>query len=66
VHLDIAASNLATATKAAFALGAVKAAGYDDGGFLVLLDPEGNEFCLGPDGPWGVDAGGRAHYPHPE
>jgi hypothetical protein len=23
--------------------------GYGDGGFLVMVDPEGNEFCLVPE-----------------
>jgi predicted enzyme related to lactoylglutathione lyase len=62
LHLDIAAADLPAAARTALERGAVKADGYDDGGFLVLLDPEGNEFCLGPKGSWNVDSRGRAHY----
>jgi predicted enzyme related to lactoylglutathione lyase len=62
LHLDVAASDFATAIRTAVELGAVKADGYDDSGFVVLLDPEGNEFCLGPEGSWDVDPQGRAHY----
>jgi predicted enzyme related to lactoylglutathione lyase len=62
LHLDLAAADLPAVTRTALELGAVKADGYEDSGFLVLLDPEGNEFCLGPEGSWDVDADGRAHY----
>ncbi|MEV1021092.1 VOC family protein [Streptomyces sp. NPDC050264] len=33
-----------------------------DGGFLVMADPEGNGFCVIPEGPVGLDDEGRAHY----
>ena len=35
---------------------------YDDGGFLVMADPEGNEFCVIPEGTFELDDEGRAHY----
>ena len=35
---------------------------YASGGFLVMADPEGNEFCVIPDGPLEVDDEGCAHY----
>jgi hypothetical protein len=44
-------------------LGGRRAAGYEAGGFLVMADPEGNEFCLIPDGQFDVDGTGRATYP---
>ena len=31
--------------------------------FLVMADPEGNEFCLLPGGEWRIDDDGVAHYP---
>ena len=36
--------------------------GYEAGGFLVMADPEGNEFCIIPAGSFDVDADGRADY----
>ncbi|WP_346082075.1 VOC family protein [Actinocorallia cavernae] len=35
---------------------------YTDGGFLVMADPEGNEFCVIPEGPFELDDEGRADY----
>ena len=49
VHLDVQVDDLAVATAAAVALGAVAVGqpSMDElGGFQVLRDPEGNEFCL--------------------
>ena len=49
VHLDVRVDDLAAATAAAEALGAraVGAAQHDRAGsFQVLLDPEGNEWCV--------------------
>lgn len=49
VHLDIDVGDLAEATAAAVAAGAtvVGKPMYDElGGFQVMADPEGNEFCL--------------------
>ena len=43
--------------------GGKRVAGYGEGGFLVMCDPEGNEFCLIPDGvSIGMDDDGNAHY----
>jgi hypothetical protein len=40
-------ADLAEATEQALALGATRADDiYDKGGWQVLRDPEGNEFCL--------------------
>jgi len=49
VHLDIDVPDLASATAAAEAAGARRLGDvvYDElGGFQVMADPEGNEFCL--------------------
>ncbi len=45
------------------ASGGKRVSGYEDGGFFVMCDPEGNEFCLIPDGvSIGMDPDGNAHY----
>ena len=49
VHLDVDVGDLEEATAAAEAIGArrVGEVVYDElGGFQVMADPEGNEFCL--------------------
>ena len=47
LHLDLRSSDLAAATEQALALGATRADDvYAGGGWQVLRDPEGNEFCL--------------------
>ena len=48
MHLDIAVTDLAEATRRTLALGATVAEGLDGGDeeIRVLRDPEGNEFCL--------------------
>jgi hypothetical protein len=43
------------------ALGGRSLDGYEDGGFLVIADPEGNEFCVVPED-LSFDASGRADY----
>ncbi|MEU3985783.1 VOC family protein [Streptomyces sp. NPDC026672] len=44
------------------ALGGRRLELYDDGGFLVMVDPEGNEFCIIPDGAFEIDDEGHADY----
>jgi catechol 2,3-dioxygenase-like lactoylglutathione lyase family enzyme len=45
------------------ACGGRRVAGYEQGGFFVMADPEGNEFCLIPEGvSIGMDEDGNAHY----
>jgi hypothetical protein len=44
LHLDLSAPDLATELDRLTALGATVLARYDD--HVVLLDPEGNEFCV--------------------
>lgn len=49
VHLDVRVTNIAQATEAALALGArTMGEPHHDraGSFQVLLDPEGNEWCV--------------------
>ncbi|MBI4933548.1 MAG: VOC family protein [Actinobacteria bacterium] len=49
VHLDIDVADLDVAVKAAEAVGATRLGDvvYDElGGFQVMADPEGNEFCF--------------------
>ena len=58
VHLDIDVPNLGDAVAAAEAAGATRVGDvvYDElGGFQVMLDPEGNEFCF-VDGPTVITA----------
>lgn len=40
------------------------ASGYSGGRFLVMTDPEGNEFCVLPADGAGLDDSGTAHYTH--
>src|SRR5207237_7011560 len=44
------------------ALGSRRIDGYEAGGFLVMTDPEGNEFCLVPVAPFSFDESGHADY----
>jgi predicted enzyme related to lactoylglutathione lyase len=49
VHLDVLAPDLEAGTAAAVAIGARRQGEVvreEDGAFQILLDPEGNEFCL--------------------
>jgi hypothetical protein len=52
MHLDLAVSDVAAAVEEALILGATRAEGALAGPFrwVVMLDPEGNEFCLCPPG----------------
>ena len=62
IHIDVSSSDI-PATKALIeALGGRRATGYEAGGFLVMQDPEGNEFCLVGFDPIEVDESGRANY----
>ncbi|MEU5683554.1 VOC family protein [Streptomyces venezuelae] len=62
MHLDLAASDFAAEQRRVEALGGRRLEGYDDGGFLVMADPEGNEFCIIPDEPFDLDDEGRTNY----
>jgi len=62
LHLDIAASDLVAAQARIEELGGRRAHGYESGGFLVMADPEGNEFCLIPVEPFELDERGHTDY----
>jgi predicted enzyme related to lactoylglutathione lyase len=62
VHFDLESPDPASERSRIEALGGRYLAEYADAGFLVMADPEGNEFCVIPTGPVDVDDEGRAHY----
>ncbi|MEW2319264.1 VOC family protein [Streptomyces bauhiniae] len=62
MHFDVSAADPAAEQRRIEALGGRRLTEYDEGGFLVMADPEGNEFCVIPDGPVEMDDDGRAHY----
>jgi|SRR5438067_8464395 len=62
VHLDISVPDLVAAKTRIEALGGYRVAGYERGGYLVMADPEGNEFCLIPAAPFEFDEQGRTDY----
>ncbi|MGW0658407.1 VOC family protein [Streptodolium elevatio] len=69
VHMDISSSDPEAEQRRAEALGGRRLDQYADGGFLVMADPEGNEFCIIPTGSFAIDDEGRANYldrPGPE
>lgn len=62
IHLDLGSPDPAAEQKRLEALGARVLPEFTAGGFLVMADPEGNEFCVIPEGPFELDDDGRAHY----
>jgi predicted enzyme related to lactoylglutathione lyase len=62
VHLDISGLDLPALRARVIALGGREIDGFEDGGFLVMADPEGNEFCVVPNGPVDFDDEGRTRY----
>ncbi|MFJ6540042.1 VOC family protein [Streptomyces sp. NPDC003656] len=62
MHFDVTAADPAVEQRRVEALGGRRLTEYDDGGFLVMADPEGNEFCVIPEGSVELDDDGRAHY----
>ena len=65
VHLDVAVPDVAAAKLRIEALGGRRADGFEDGGFLVMADPEGNEFCVVPTAPFDFDEQGHTNYLDP-
>ena len=65
IHLDLGAADPAAEQARIEALGGRRVEGYEDGGFLVMADPEGNLFCVIPAEPFDVDDEGRACYLEP-
>ncbi|GAA4909501.1 VOC family protein [Streptomyces coeruleoprunus] len=62
VHFDVSAPDPAAERSRIESLGGHRLDTYTAGGFLVMADPEGNEFCVIPEGPFDVDDEGRAGY----
>ncbi|MFH9230190.1 VOC family protein [Streptomyces lydicus] len=62
MHFDITSADPAAEQQRVEALGGRRLEQYADGGFLVMADPEGNEFCILPEGPFELDDEGRASY----
>ncbi len=62
VHVDVSGPDVCAIKERVEALGGTRVTAYEDGGFLVMADPEGNEFCVVPSAPVGFDDEGRAHY----
>ncbi|MFF3265135.1 VOC family protein [Streptomyces sp. NPDC002932] len=62
MHFDITSPNPPAAQQRIEALGGRRLEEYASGGFLVMADPEGNEFCVIPEGPFELDDEGRADY----
>jgi len=46
VHVDVEAADIVAVARRIEALGGRRVEGYESGGFLVMADPEGNEFCV--------------------
>ncbi|MGW3633231.1 VOC family protein [Streptomyces sp. NPDC005122] len=62
IHFDVASADPAAERERVEALGGRLLPEYAAGGFLVMADPEGNEFCVIPRGPFELDDDGRASY----
>jgi predicted enzyme related to lactoylglutathione lyase len=62
MHFDIVSPNPAAEQQRVEMLGGRRLEQYADGGFLVMADPEGNEFCIIPEGSLELDDQGRANY----
>ncbi|MFB7502118.1 VOC family protein [Streptomyces broussonetiae] len=62
MHFDIGSPDPAVEQRRVETLGGRRLEQYADGGFLVMADPEGNEFCVIPEGPFEVDDEGRTTY----
>jgi predicted enzyme related to lactoylglutathione lyase len=65
VHPDLICDDVHATAARVEALGGTRVQGAEPGGFLVMADPEGNEFCLLPTGPLHMDEHGKAHYLEP-
>jgi predicted enzyme related to lactoylglutathione lyase len=64
VHPDLTCDDVWASAKRVEELGGHRVQGYEEGGFLVMADPEGNEFCLVPATGDNMDEHGNAHYLH--
>ena len=48
VHIDFLTDDIPAVARRVEELGGRRVPGYEPGGFLVMADPEGNEFCVLP------------------
>jgi predicted enzyme related to lactoylglutathione lyase len=62
LHLDVSGPDIGALKERVEDLGGHRVDGYDEGGFLVMADPEGNEFCVVPSEPVQFDDEGRTNY----
>lgn len=62
MHFDVTSPNPSAEQQRVEALGGRRLEEYNGGGFLVMADPEGNEFCIIPEAPFELDDEGRANY----
>ncbi|MGW2780239.1 VOC family protein [Streptomyces populi] len=62
MHFDVTSPDPAAEQQRVEKLGGRRLEQYDEGGFLVMADPEGNEFCVIPEGAFELDDEGRADY----
>jgi predicted enzyme related to lactoylglutathione lyase len=61
LHIDISGPDVVAIRERVESLGGRRMDGYEDGGFLVMADPEGNEFCIVPE-VLTFDDSGRTNY----
>jgi predicted enzyme related to lactoylglutathione lyase len=62
VHIDVSGSDVTVIKRKVEDLGGRRGAGYEDGGFLVMADPEDNEFCVVPQVLHFDDSGRTAYF----
>ncbi|MEU2426467.1 VOC family protein [Streptomyces sp. NPDC007851] len=62
MHFDVSTPDPAAERQRVEALGGRRLEQYADDGFLLMADPEGNEFCVIPEGPFEPDDEGRADH----
>ncbi|MGH9080484.1 MAG: VOC family protein [Acidimicrobiales bacterium] len=62
VHFDVSSDDIAATKALVESLGGRRVPGYEEGGFLVMADPEGNEFCVVTFAQIEVDDQGRTNY----
>ncbi|WUI04061.1 VOC family protein [Spirillospora sp. NBC_00431] len=62
LHLDLESEDPVTEQARVESLGGRRLTEYDPGGFLVMADPEGNEFCIIPKGSFELNDEGQANY----
>ncbi len=62
MHFDITSPDPTAGQQRIKMLGGRRLDQYAGGGFLVMADPEGNEFCVILEVPFELDDEGRANY----